>query len=33
MLGGEVPCGGYAAIGGEQIGAEIVRAIGALRGS
>jgi len=28
MLGGEIPCGGYAAIGGEQIGAEIVRAIG-----
>jgi L-ribulose-5-phosphate 4-epimerase len=31
MLGGEVPCGGYAAIGGEQIGAEILRAIGAKR--
>jgi L-ribulose-5-phosphate 4-epimerase len=31
MLGGEVPCGGYAAIGGEQIGAEILRAIGAAR--
>jgi L-ribulose-5-phosphate 4-epimerase len=31
MLGGEVPCGGYAAIGGEQIGAEIVRAIGSAR--
>ncbi len=31
MLGGEVPCGGYAAIGGEQIGAEILRAIGSAR--
>lgn len=31
MLGGEVPCGGYAAIGGEQIGAEILRAIGGAR--
>jgi L-ribulose-5-phosphate 4-epimerase len=31
MLGGEIPCGGYAAIGGEQIGAEIVRAIGSAR--
>ena len=31
MLGGEIPCGGYAAIGGEQIGAEIIRAIGAKR--
>ncbi len=31
MLGGEVPCGGYAAIGGEQIGAEILRTIGAAR--
>ena len=31
MLGGEIPCGGYATIGGEQIGAEIVRAIGAAR--
>jgi L-ribulose-5-phosphate 4-epimerase len=28
MLGGEIPCGGFAAIGGEEIGAEIVRAIG-----
>jgi L-ribulose-5-phosphate 4-epimerase len=28
MLGGEIPCGGFAAIGGEQIGAEIVRTIG-----
>jgi L-ribulose-5-phosphate 4-epimerase len=25
MLGGEVPCGGYASIGGEEIGAEIVK--------
>lgn len=31
LLGGEVPCGGYAAIGGEQIGAEIIRAIGSAR--
>lgn len=31
LLGGEIPCGGYAAIGGEQIGAEIVRAIGSAR--
>jgi L-ribulose-5-phosphate 4-epimerase len=31
MLGGEVPCGGFAAIGGEQIGAEIVRTIGSAR--
>jgi L-ribulose-5-phosphate 4-epimerase len=31
MLGGEVPCGGFAAIGGEEIGAEIVRAIGHAR--
>ncbi len=31
MLGGEVPCGGYAAIGGEQIGAEILRSIGSKR--
>lgn len=31
MLGGEIPCGGYAAIGGEQIGAEILRTIGAKR--
>lgn len=31
MVGGEVPCGGYAAIGGEQIGAEIVRSIGSAR--
>jgi L-ribulose-5-phosphate 4-epimerase len=31
MLGGEIPCGGFAAIGGEQIGAEIVRAIGPAR--
>ena len=31
MLGGEIPCGGFAAIGGEQIGAEIVRAIGSAR--
>lgn len=28
MLGGEIPCGGYATIGGEQIGAEILRKIG-----
>ena len=28
MLGGEIPVGGFAAIGGEEIGAEIVRAIG-----
>ena len=28
MLGGEIPCGGYATIGGEQIGAEILRSIG-----
>lgn len=28
MLGGEIPCGGFAAIGGEEIGAEIVRTIG-----
>jgi L-ribulose-5-phosphate 4-epimerase len=27
-FGGPVPCGGYAQIGGEQIGAEILRAIG-----
>ena len=31
MLGGEVPCGGFAAICGEEIGAEIVRAIGHAR--
>jgi L-ribulose-5-phosphate 4-epimerase len=31
MLGGEIPCGGFAAIGGEQIGAEIVRTIGSAR--
>ena len=31
MLGGEVPCGGFAAIGGEQIGAEIVAKIGGAR--
>ena len=31
MVGGEIPCGGYAAIGGEQIGAEIVRSIGSAR--
>lgn len=31
MLGGEVPCGGFAAIGGAEIGAEIVRAIGNAR--
>ena len=31
MLGGEVPCGGFAAIGVEEIGAEIVRAIGHAR--
>ena len=31
MLGGEIPCGGFAAIGGESIGAEIVRAIGSAR--
>jgi L-ribulose-5-phosphate 4-epimerase len=31
MLGGEIPCGDFAAIGGEQIGAEIVRAIGSAR--
>jgi L-ribulose-5-phosphate 4-epimerase len=31
MLGGEIPCGGFATIGGEQIGAEIVRAIGSAR--
>jgi L-ribulose-5-phosphate 4-epimerase len=31
MLGGEIPCGGFAAIGGEQIGAEIVRSIGFAR--
>jgi L-ribulose-5-phosphate 4-epimerase len=31
MLGGEIPCGGFAVIGGEQIGAEIVRTIGAAR--
>ncbi|MBP6440143.1 MAG: class II aldolase/adducin family protein [Caldilineaceae bacterium] len=31
MLGGEIPCGGYATIGGEQIGAEILRTIGAKR--
>jgi L-ribulose-5-phosphate 4-epimerase len=31
MLGGEIPCGGYAAIGGEQIGAEILRYIGTAR--
>jgi L-ribulose-5-phosphate 4-epimerase len=28
MLGGEIPCGGFAAIGGQEIGAEIVRSIG-----
>lgn len=28
MLGGEIPVGGFAAIGGAEIGAEIVRAIG-----
>jgi L-ribulose-5-phosphate 4-epimerase len=31
MVGGEIPCGGYAAIGGEQIGSEIIRAIGSAR--
>jgi L-ribulose-5-phosphate 4-epimerase len=31
MLGGEIRCGGFAAIGGEQIGAEIVRTIGSAR--
>lgn len=31
MLGGEIPCGGYAVIGGEQIGAEILRTIGSKR--
>jgi L-ribulose-5-phosphate 4-epimerase len=31
MLGGEIPCGGYAVIGGEQIGAEILRTIGGKR--
>lgn len=31
MVGGEIPCGAFAAIGGEQIGAEIVRAIGSAR--
>jgi L-ribulose-5-phosphate 4-epimerase len=31
MLGGEIPCGGYAVIGGEQIGAEILQTIGAKR--
>ncbi len=31
MLGGEIPCGGYATIGGEQVGAEIIRAIGPAR--
>ena len=31
MLGGEIRCGGYAAIGGEQIGAEILRVIGSTR--
>ena len=31
MVGGEIPCGGFAAIGGEQIGAEIIRAIGSAR--
>ncbi len=31
MVGGEVHCGGFAAIGGEQIGAEIIRAIGSAR--
>ncbi len=31
MLGGEIPCGGYGAIGGEQIGAQIVRSIGSAR--
>lgn len=31
MLGGEIPCGGYATIGGEQIGAEILRTIGTKR--
>lgn len=28
MLGGEIPIGGYAAVGGEEIGAEILRKIG-----
>ncbi|SEW29981.1 L-ribulose-5-phosphate 4-epimerase [Austwickia chelonae] len=27
-FGGDIPCGGYAAIGGDEIGAEIVRSIG-----
>jgi L-ribulose-5-phosphate 4-epimerase len=31
MLGGEIPCGGYAAIGGEEIGAEILRTIDSKR--
>jgi L-ribulose-5-phosphate 4-epimerase len=31
MLGGEIPCGGYGAIGGEQIGAQIVESIGPAR--
>jgi len=31
MLGGEIPCGGYAVIGGEQIGAEILKTIGTKR--
>jgi L-ribulose-5-phosphate 4-epimerase len=31
MLGGEIPVGGYVAIGGAAIGAEIVRAIGQAR--
>jgi L-ribulose-5-phosphate 4-epimerase len=28
MLGGEIPVGGYAAVGGEDIGSEIIRKIG-----
>jgi L-ribulose-5-phosphate 4-epimerase len=28
MLGGEIPVGGYAPIGGEEIGAEIIKSIG-----
>jgi len=28
MLGGEIPIGGYAAVGGEDIGSEIIRKIG-----
>src|SRR5512138_766726 len=31
MLGGEIPCGGYGAIGGEQIGDQIVRCLGSAR--